>query len=288
MQASPCGQPATSEAAKALLWAGGVATTLIGSWITSRIRLYQDHKNAHHQELKERILAPVKSGLLEHFGPMAAGQSGVLGLEYGTQQINENAKITEDATRSGFFLVAPFPTSAIFGSLDSALLVDARRTHYRDVMERVDEFLSAWSSTAGECHGWCSKVADKILRESRMPAFLNSDPQTRSYVMHLHLALVVYRRLFGFQSGAARVVNQGAEWVMHIEDRAAALGSKEQIDAVIETIDQLVQSEAAIARSLRERIAALNRKLMVDVIGALDYAAASRRLHRRCDLVPFF
>jgi hypothetical protein len=288
MQVPPGGQPPTSDAAKALLWAGGVLTTIIGSWITSRIRLYQDHKNAHHQELKDRILAPMKSGLLEHFGPMAAGQSGVLGLEYGAQQINESAKITEDATRSGFFLVAPFPTSAIFGLLDSALLVDARRTHYRDVMELVDGFLSEWSAAAGECHAWCSKLAERILRESKMPAFLGSGGHTGSYVMHLHLALVVYRRLSGFPVGAARVVNQGPDWVMHIEDRAAAVGSEQQVDAVVEILDGLVESEAATARGLGEKIAGLNRKLMVEVVGALDYAAASRRLRRRCDLVPFF
>ena len=70
----------------------------------------------------------------------------------------------------------------------------------------------------------------------------------------------------------------GTPWTFCV---AAALGSKEQVDAVIEILDRLVESEAATARTLRERIAALNRKLMADVVGALDYAAASRRLRKR-------
>jgi len=48
-----------------IYWFGGAATAVVGSWISSKSRVYHDARGKHHQELKQRVLEPIRD-LLEH------------------------------------------------------------------------------------------------------------------------------------------------------------------------------------------------------------------------------
>lgn len=47
-------------------WVGGVATTVGGSVVASRIRVYDDNRKAHRDELKAGVLEPLRDGVKDH------------------------------------------------------------------------------------------------------------------------------------------------------------------------------------------------------------------------------
>ena len=53
---------------KALYYVGGVATTVVGSLLSSKIRIYHDARNAHRDELKQKVLEPLWKNLASHYG----------------------------------------------------------------------------------------------------------------------------------------------------------------------------------------------------------------------------
>jgi len=80
---------------------------------------------------------------------------------------------------------------------------------------------------------------------------------------------------------------QGMDWTMDADDRTVALGSKVQLDALVGVLDKFVESEASVAQELRKRAGKLHRDLAWLIL-AFDEAISSRRLRKKCDLVPFF
>lgn len=284
-------RPSYQQLTGLLIWIGGVLATIIGSWIASKIRVYHDERKAHRDDLKNQVLTPLHDGLNQHFRPLAFNLKPVLFVAMGAPtQFHEKAKATEEPTEQGDVLLAAFPSAAVFGSLDPVLLEDAKEKHFRKEMGLVDAFVKRWGAYAGECHSWALKMAQEILAKSRLPSF----PQKyrpgvgfQPYVMHFRLAAFVYKRLFRQQAPALRLEQTESYWTMQGEGCTAALGSQEQMEALVEQIDRLLESEESAAKSLMDKIGELQKSFQ-ELMPKLEHAIAARRLHKRCDLVRFF
>jgi len=82
-------------------------------------------------------------------------------------------------------------------------------------------------------------------------------------------------------------MNDGASWMLNGEDATLACGSENQISGLVAYLDKLRESQKDRAASLRRGIDDL-QKDFEKMISDLDYAIASRRLRKGCDLVPFW
>jgi hypothetical protein len=271
-------------------WIGGVMTTVAGSWISSKIHVYHENKRTHRDEIKEKVLIPLRTGLEEHFRPLVFHQKPVVFVVPGaTTELREEAKVTEDPAERGDVLVAAFPGALVFGPLDPALHEDANRNHFRELEGRVNEFVAAWTAHAGECHRWVLRIAHEILTKSGLEAFPNrtAGPGPKFYVMHYRLAVFIYERLFLLQTGRLELNCSALPCTLNGEECTIATGSREQLEALTEELDRLRVSEGATAHSLRNQAAEL-QKNFTGLTPALDLAIASKRLRGKCGLVTFF
>ncbi len=270
-----------------LVWIGGVASTVAGAWVTSKIRVYHDARKAHHEDLKLQVLSPIREELADIFGPSVTGQAPLLSVEWARVEFDEHAKASEEPSFEGEVLVAPFPTAKVFGQIHSALLEDAQKNHFAELMKRVDAFLLRWSQHLGLWHAWCADVSRRILAASGLESYPSRTP-TQSYVMDRRLALFVYYRLAGFATSRMTIQPQGATtFTLAGMDRHMALGSREQVDALLAFVDKLLETERSRTTELRSKGAGFQEEFG-KICSALDYAIASRRPRGRCDLVTFF
>jgi hypothetical protein len=275
-----------------LFWIGGIVATVLGSWVASKIHVYHEQRNAHRDDIKKRVLVPIRKGLNAHFRPLLWKLAPMVFVQTGaTTHFKDKPKVTEEPAEQGDVLLVEFPATTVFGSLDSALLSDARQVHFRDTLSEVDSFVKRWNSLTGECHVWTSRIANEILQASGLPRF--PPPRTQnplSYVMHLRLGLFVCKRLLGLPTRALYPEPQYPEQDrvnLHSEEGTVAVGSKDEIATLVGCLDGLLDSEAQTGMALRDRIAEL-QQVFDRLVPKLDYAIASRQLHGRCDLVTFF
>jgi hypothetical protein len=276
---------------KVFAWIGAVATGAVAAWVATKIHAYDETRKAHLQDLKEKVLVPLRDGLEDHFRPLVYLLKPIVFVQpAATTRFDEKAKATEEPREQGDILLGAFPSAAAFGSLDSTLLEDAKKNHFVDLMALGDRFATQWVAFTGECHTWALKVSREILARSGLPKFspTRSSPGIQPYVMHYRLAVFVYKRLFRLHAPALREYGQqGDYFTLEGEGCIIALGSAEQLKRLTEHIDQLLESEEPTARALRDKAVVLQQNFQ-EIMPKLDYAIASRRLRKRCDLVTFF
>ena len=283
----------TSEAVKALYWAGGVATTIAGSWIASKIRLYDDQRKAHLEELKEKVLIPIRDSLDRDFWLAAFDKTPALFVQSGVAtHFDPKAKAAKDQASRGDVLGALYASGAFFKPTDPALLEDAKKRHFPKEIAAVEELAQGWVAHARKLHAWASRMAQEILDSSGLPAFppRHNEPGIFPYVCHLRLAVFVYKRLFCLEAPAVQISQEygtGQRWILAAEGTTAALGTREQVDSLVAHIDKLIESEKPRALELQSDVAKLRRQFEV-LRPKLGYAIAARRLRRTCALVPFF
>jgi hypothetical protein len=82
-------------------------------------------------------------------------------------------------------------------------------------------------------------------------------------------------------------MNDGANWTLNGDDATLALGTEEQISALLAHINKLREAEKGQAELLHSRFASLEKEFE-ELMPDLSYAIAVRRLRHRCDLVTFF
>jgi hypothetical protein len=152
-------------------------------------------------------------------------------------------------------------------------------------MQGVDTFVKDCIDYAGKCRDWVTSIAVEVPGACGLPPFLPK--QTGPYVMNCLLAHFVHMRVFQFPTGVLKKQEERDRWILSNGAYTAAVGSADQLDQLIEFLNQQVDSERArgatllaLETSLRTRFTALS--------GDLDFAIASRRLHKRCGLVSFF
>ena len=70
--------PVAPTAKSLLIYVGGVVTTIFGSWVSGKLRVYDDSRKAHLDDIKQKVLIPLRDGLLEHYGPLVSHRSHVV------------------------------------------------------------------------------------------------------------------------------------------------------------------------------------------------------------------
>lgn len=272
-------------------WGGGIIATVIGAWVTSKIRVYEDSRKAHLEDIKERVLKPLHAGLRGNFAKAILGFEPVVFVAQGQMRTPGDVGVTEQQARIDEALVPGFPGFAPTKSLDTVLLRDARRNHFRKLLNQFEHFMSEYDRYVSECHSWCKEIADTILTQSGLPPF----PAVRSfvvpnfYVMHNRLAIFVFKRIHGMTAPALRIEAVSSHWGLHDETATLAFGEDLRIERLRQGLDMLISSKAAQtqAEAQRQNLRKLQEGYNA-LISDLEYAIASRRLRKRCDLVPFF
>src|SRR6266566_6513979 len=79
-------------------WAGGAASTVAGSWIASKIHVYHAHRDAHRDELKERVLIPLRDCLDNDYEPRAKFAKPIVSLNWKQTAFKAAARSTEPQT----------------------------------------------------------------------------------------------------------------------------------------------------------------------------------------------
>jgi hypothetical protein len=266
-----------------LLYVSGVASTIVGSLISSKIRVYHDNRKAHLDDIKQKVLIPLNNALAGTYRPLVKHQSPVVIEEWGVRIRKKDVSVTEYPNEQGPLLVSVAPD--IRSAMDQALYLDAKKKHFSKLIIQTEKFLAAWHSHAEECHGWVAGLAEEILANCQLP----THPVTHgsSYVMHFRLGVFVYRRLFHNVELALHKRNQNPGWVVEGFDGTPAAGTEQEMDTVISGLDRLIEREKGAADRLLRNARVLEQDLS-SLCDELNYAIAARRLRGKCALVPFF
>jgi hypothetical protein len=270
---------------------GGIAVTILGSWIASKIRVYHDNRKAHLEDLKARVLTPLHDVVRGQFSLVVAHQSGVIFEELRPVRVRAETKVVEDdiAREPGLGSINPWPEA--LEAIDGVLYEDAKRIHFPNLILEIEAFSSSWAAHAERCRVWIERIAAEILKKSRLNAF--QFPALAPYVMHYRLAVFAYRRLFHLKTRALSTTFQGQYWLLDgapvLPDvtGAAAFATKEQLDALLVELDQVISSHLLHAQQLAKESKKLAHELQA-LRRAIEYEIAKTRLHGRCDLVTFF
>lgn len=276
-------QPYTREAEWAinlLIWTGGVVSTVVGSWVASKIHVYHDNKKLHHNDLKQRVLIPLRTGLLEAYRPLAALERPAISCDWGRLSLKESPKMTEDQEEMGPVLKAADPNANVASALDEALLADAWKYHYEELVAKWQALATGWGEHVEACERWVARMGDQILQASGLPPHPSSGP----YVMHLQLGVTVYQRLFGLKTDPVRKAVM-SQWSSLTNGLAtAAAGNDHQMDKLLEILDNIQEGE----RDTAGRLMAGSKRLAGEInslSSELGLAIAERKLRGRCKMV---
>jgi len=264
-----------------LVFVGGVASTIVGSWVSSKIRVYHDNWKAHLSDIQQKVLIPIHDSLIENYTELLGHKSPAVDVVWGVRDRRENAKVTEHQNEEGPLLRAISPDVRIVA--DQTLYADTKKKHFPKLISNAEQFSDAWCSHAQECRAWVLKMAEEILSKGNLPPFPGSD----THVRHYSLGVFIYRRLFRTLDYSLFTRNQGSNWVLEGFDGATAVGTKQELDNLLCELDAIREREKATAERLLSQAQDLQRRL-ISLCGEFNYAIAARRLRHKCDLVPFF
>ena len=84
-----------------LLYLAGILSTIVGSWVASKIHTYHENRRLHHDDLKQKVLVPLLDGLRSQYAPLVGQTHDVVQVQHGQLRRNLHAKVTEDAETLG-------------------------------------------------------------------------------------------------------------------------------------------------------------------------------------------
>ena len=146
--------PSTESLVRLLFAVGGVVTgvasTVAGSWISSKIHVYHESRKAHLDEIKQKVLVSFSEVLIRQYAGLVTHKSFVVVEKWGTRRRKEAASVTEHQTEEGPSLLPVLPD--IKECVDAALYADARRRHFLKLVLHVERFDEAWRTHANKCH----------------------------------------------------------------------------------------------------------------------------------------
>lgn len=117
--------PSAESLIRFLAYLGGVASTLVGSWVSSKIHVYQDNRKAQLGDIKQKVLSPLSDALANQYSTLVTHQSPVVLEEWGARRHKETASVTEHQSEDGPLLAIALPD--MMAGLDPALYADAKK-----------------------------------------------------------------------------------------------------------------------------------------------------------------
>jgi hypothetical protein len=197
----------------------------------------------------------------------------------------------QDAFVYGPVLQSNDPWPAAFSAMDRALLEDAKRVHYRKLMEDIAYLASTWKDHTERCSTWVSEIAAQVLDVSKMNPY--QPTCTPPFVNHLRLAVWIYRRLFHLPTNVLHQSNQGQYWSIEgAPDVPSVIGVSTV--AMEDQNTMLLQAIEKISVANRERAFFLQRESKIiaqladSLRSSLEYEIAKKRIGVECGLVKFF
>jgi len=265
-------------------YVSGVASTIVGSLVSSKIHVYHENRKAHLEEMKQKVLTPLSDALAEKYGSLVTHRSPVVIEYWGVRLRKENVRVTEYPNEHGPVLTKVTPN--IIAAADPALYTDARKKHFHKVINHTEQFLTAWEAHADECYAWVMRLSEEILSECNLPT--HPAQYGSPYVMQYRLGVFIYRRLCHSLEMALSKRNQNVGyWVLEGFDGTPAAGTEQDLNALLSYLDNLMERERSTADRLLRNARTLEQDLAL-LCSELNYAIAARRLRHTCDLVPFF
>src|SRR6266568_55620 len=101
-----------------------------------------------------------------------ARQKPIVSVVPDARTYNPNAKVTEEAETLANILVAVFPFSRVDEGIEQALLRDAQKHHFAELMTHIDTFAKDCIDCAGKCNAWVSRIAGEIPGACGLPPFI--------------------------------------------------------------------------------------------------------------------
>jgi hypothetical protein len=277
--------PTAHQSSALLIWAGGVASTVAGAWITGRIRAYQEGKQAHLAHIKKEILEPVRESLAEYFLPLLTREQLPVTWKRETVGRPDFPSVLEPAFREELRLSTVAPHDEIFAAKPAGLLLDVRWRHHQALFDSIGSFLESWKKVAGDARQWVEKLADEILEVSELPAY----PNTRNdgCVMHFAAAIYVYKRLCNSKTYALEYVPENRPTELRHGPEILVQGTPHQLSHVSQKMTEMIRSAThqSEGKGVLADIEVMHQKYRI-LRNELDLAIASQRLQGRCDLVP--
>ena len=263
----------------------GVASTVFGSWINSRIHIYQESRKAHLEDIKQKVLLPLKEILSDKYAALVKHEASAVVVQWGIRKRLEGVSVIAHQTEEGPSLVPVLPD--ISSVVDSTLYADVKKKHFAKLATAVEVFDEAWVAHANKCYAWVSRVSEDIIAKSRLG--LSSGKYGESYVDSQKLGLFIYRRLLPV--GQHSLVKHSREhppvrWVLEGFEGTSAEGTERELSKLVEVLDTVMVAERTVADGIIVEAQGLARKL-AELMSEIDYAIAYRRLRKKCHLVPF-
>jgi hypothetical protein len=264
----------------------GVASTVVGSWISSKIHDYHENRKVHLEEIKQKVLIPIRDVLTNHYAMLVTHQNSAVATQWGVRRRKEGVSVIEHQTEEGPVLVPTIPNVEV--ACDPALFADAKKNHFSQLLTQFEQFSGAWRSHVYECQAWVVHLSKEIAKSSQMEPFPTA-AAGKSFVDSYKLGLFVYRRLFG--QCKYSLINHAldhppVEWTLEGFEGTSAKGTKQQLDTLVSILDALIIEEQGVADRLQANARLLEKTLSL-VRAQLNLAIASRRLRKKCDLVTF-
>lgn len=271
----------------------GAASTVAGSWFSSKIRLYYDSRKAHLEDIKSKVLLPIRKEL-EDYEPFVLNTQPLFSVVHATTKYHGAAPLTQSPVEGERVLIASYPVRWLYRDAEPALTLDIEKSHFPEVVAALKRFLLTWDIYTSECKLWVGQMAQSVLEQSGLPKFPNmtaSGGWPKPHVMHLDVALFIFLRAFGLTTASIRLQHNAGRasescWSIQSDLMGYASGSDETLKILLNNIDALRVSQSHTANKLLTMHPALQAEF-ASVQMAVDHAIASQRLRNQCNLVPF-
>jgi hypothetical protein len=259
----------------------GVVSTLVGSWIASKIRVYHDARNAHRDDLKQKVLEPLRNALVSR--PTAL----IFTSEWAAQTYDRRALADQVPTKHGYFLQVSVATLTPIGILDEALFEDACVHHHKQLMGDWQRVASSWTVHVDRCRALIEHMAEEMVRASEIKPYPTEGSTVDPFVMHLKLATFIFARLQGTGQLSLRVERRGNGALLSDGAANPAFGSVEQMESLLAWINAKMKSARPLATRLEQEFAELQADC-AKLSREFSLAIAAKKLKRRCPLVRYF
>jgi hypothetical protein len=257
---------------------GGVISGVVG-WISSLINHYRDLKKRHLEDLRELVLEPLRTATL------APTLSPRFGIAFGPQTYDPEVGVSESPVTHGPRLLVVEPETTSSHLREKALLSDARKNHYIDLIASFEKFSQSVAKHSQHRRELFDRLAKEILTFSKLPPHPSGN-FGEPYIMQLDLALIVYGRLMHFGESVLKIQPHEKGAYLTNGSQQLANGQPEQLEAIMRFMDDLRNGNRELASDLQLELT--NLKQQQDALAEkFSYEIVSKRLPDGCDLVPF-
>jgi hypothetical protein len=270
-----------------LAFIGGVVSTVVGSWVSSKIHVFHENRRAHRDELKAKVLIPLRDCLEVDFTPVVTLQQAAVCGRWDNASFVNVARSTENQNRFELVLEAVHPWQKFKVDADPALYQDARKKHFPELLNGAEDLASAWEDYAGQVRLWIEEISQQLSRSTDLPP-MKGGSAVGAFIDSGFLALFVYKRLCRLQAPSLTKRSSGGElWELQSGGTTVALGPAHKLNELTDLVDAVIAGQEKKSAFFAGRAKELERQLET-LKDEVRLALATTRLRKQCDLVTFF